>query len=52
VPAKTPFQEVEERWGHPSEIPFLYVMVLYIVSNAIREDVLDLHLLDVKTVPL
>src|SRR5260370_42002544 len=43
---------MEERCRHPPEIPLLYITVLDIISNAIWEDVLALHLLDVESVPL
>jgi len=41
---------MKKRRRHPPKIPFFYIMILYIVSNAIREDVLGLYLLHVEAV--
>jgi hypothetical protein len=41
---------MKKRLRHPPKIPFFYIPVLDVVSNAIRENVFDLYPLHVEAV--
>src|SRR5882762_6795785 len=43
MPAQLPLQGMKERFGDPAKIPFPYITVLDVVSDAIWENVLDLY---------
>lgn len=52
MPAQSSFESAEEQPWHPAEMPFLDILVLDIVRDPIRKDVLDLHVRNAKAAPL
>src|ERR1700674_5547487 len=50
MPPKVPFQRAEKERGHPAEVKFLDVTVLYVVRNVVRKNVLDMYVARSKPV--
>src|SRR6266852_2824403 len=49
MPAEALFQLAENRPRQAAEIPFLAIAVLFVIANAVREDVIRPQLRDVET---
>src|SRR5438105_4181204 len=52
MPAEPLFQLAKHRARQPAEIPLFTIAVLFILANAIRENVIDPQLHDTEAVPL
>src|ERR1700688_2267691 len=40
MPAKSPLEGTEKRFGHPTKIPHLLVLIFHVFGNAVGEDVI------------